>query len=129
MRYTKEQIAEADSMDLVSYLESRGYELMRQGNQYRLKEHDSLYVKGNQWYWHSQHKGGKTLDFLMDYEGLSFPPFVQFMHRCIIRPNSGFPQTSHRLRKFVRKTPYKHAHLLLKLRIRGLKSYTHLLSA
>ena len=57
-------------MDLVSYLESRGYELMRQGNQYRLKEHDSLYVKGNQWYWHSQHKGGKTLDFLIDYEGM-----------------------------------------------------------
>ena len=71
-KYTKEQIAQADSMDLVSYLESRGYELMRQGNQYRLKEHDSLYVKGNQWYWHSQHKGGKTLDFLIDYEGMSF---------------------------------------------------------
>ena len=71
-KYTKEQIAQADSMDLVSYLESRGYELMRQGSQYRLKEHDSLYVKGNQWYWHSQHKGGKTLDFLIDYEGMSF---------------------------------------------------------
>ena len=71
-KYTKEQIAQADSMDLVSYLESQGYELMRQGSQYRLKEHDSLYVKGNQWYWHSQHKGGKTLDFLIDYEGMSF---------------------------------------------------------
>ena len=70
--YTKEQIAQADNVDLVSYLESRGYALTRQGSQYRLKEHDSLYVKGNQWYWHSQHKGGKTLDFLIDYEGMSF---------------------------------------------------------
>ena len=47
-KYTKEQIAQADSMDLVSYLESRGYALTRQGSQYRLKEHDSLYIKGNQ---------------------------------------------------------------------------------
>ena len=71
-KYTKEQIAQANEMDLVSYLESRGYALMRQGSQYRLKEHDSLYVKGNKWFWHSEHKGGKTLDFLIDYEGMTF---------------------------------------------------------
>ena len=71
-KYTKEQIAEADSVDLVSYLESRGYDMQRRGNQYILKEHDSLYIKGNQWYWHSQHKGGKTIAFLTDYEGMSF---------------------------------------------------------
>ena len=71
-KYTKEQIAQANEMDLVSYLESRGYALMRQGSQYRLKEHDSLYVKGNKWFWHSEHKGSKTLDFLIDYEGMTF---------------------------------------------------------
>ena len=38
-RYTQEQIDAADSIDLVAYAQSRGYELEREGNQYRMKEH------------------------------------------------------------------------------------------
>ena len=70
--YTSEQIEQASNVDLASYLNSRGYTLMRRGSEYRLKEHDSLSVKGNLWFWHSRHKGGTTLDFLTDYEGMSF---------------------------------------------------------
>lgn len=71
-KYTQEQIDQADSIDLVSYLEARGYQLKREGNQFRLAEHDSLYIKGNRWFWFSQHKGGKTLSFLIKYEGMTF---------------------------------------------------------
>lgn len=71
-RYTQEQIDQANSIDLVSYLQSHGYELTRESSQYKLAEHDSLYIRGNQWYWFSQGKGGKTLNFLIDYEGKTF---------------------------------------------------------
>jgi len=72
MRYSDEQIKAADSIDLASYLESRGYALKREGNQAKLADHESLYIKGNQWYWFSQKKGGKTISFLTEYEGMSF---------------------------------------------------------
>lgn len=71
-RYTQEQIDQANSIDLVSYLQSHGYELIRSGSEYKLAEHDSLYINGNQWHWFSQDKGGKTLNFLIDYEGKTF---------------------------------------------------------
>ena len=72
MRYSEEQIRAADSTDLAAYLESRGYKLKREGRQVKLAEHESLYIKGNQWYWFSQRKGGKAISFLTEYEGMSF---------------------------------------------------------
>ena len=72
MRYSEEQIRLADSTDLAAYLENRGYELKREGRQVKLAEHKSLYIKGNQWYWFSQRKGGKAISFLTEYEGMSF---------------------------------------------------------
>lgn len=72
MRYSEEQIRLADSTDLAAYLENRGYELKREGRQVKLAEHESLYIKGNQWYWFSQRKGGKAISFLTEYEGMSF---------------------------------------------------------
>ena len=71
-RYTQEQIDQANNVDLVAYLQSHGYELTRESSQYKLAEHDSLYIRGNQWYWFSQGKGGKTLNFLTEYEGRTF---------------------------------------------------------
>lgn len=75
-RYTDEQIEAANSIDLASYLEARGYAMKREGSQMRLAEHESLYIRENQWYWFSQRKGGKTLSFLTKYENI---PFVQAM--------------------------------------------------
>lgn len=72
MRYSDEQIRQADSTDIVSYLESRGYALKREGHQVKLPDHESLYIKGNQWYWFSRRKGGKAISFLTEYEGMSF---------------------------------------------------------
>ena len=71
-RYTKEQIECADSTDLISYAVSRGYELIQEGADYRIKGHDSLYLKGNKWYWHARQKGGKAVSFLMEYEQKTF---------------------------------------------------------
>ena len=65
MYYTQEQIDRANQADLVSFLQSQGEQLTRAGNEYRWKRHDSLTVRGNKWYRHSQSKGGGPVDFVM----------------------------------------------------------------
>ncbi|MBO4384289.1 MAG: toprim domain-containing protein [Clostridia bacterium] len=82
-RYTPEQIDRANKTDLVAYLQSHGYELKREGRQFKLAEHDSLYIRGNQWIWFSQNKGGKTLSFLMEYEKR---PFLEAMRELVGEP-------------------------------------------
>ncbi len=46
---------------------------------YRWKEHDSLTVRGNKWFRHSQSKGGYPIDFVMEFYGKSFPEAVQLL--------------------------------------------------
>ena len=45
----------------------------------RWKEHDSLTVRGNKWFRHSQSKGGYPIDFVMEFYGKSFPEAVQML--------------------------------------------------
>ena len=54
MYYTQELIDRANQADLVSFLQSQGEPLERAGQEYRWKRHDSLTVRGNKWYRHSQ---------------------------------------------------------------------------
>ena len=79
-RFSQEQIDAANSVDLVAYLQARGYQMKREGSQMRLVEHESLYIRGNEWFWFSQRRGGKTLSFLTQYEGV---PFVQAVKTLI----------------------------------------------
>ncbi len=78
-KMTDEQIARAKAVPLIDYLEKRGYELKRDGAHYvRLAEHDSLVIslEHNLWKWNTGNMGGDTIDFLMKYEGKSFPDAV-----------------------------------------------------
>ena len=77
MYYTQEQINRANQADLVSFLQSQGEQLTRAGNEYRWKRHDSLTVRGNKWYRHSQSKGGAPIDFVMEFFGKSFTEAVE----------------------------------------------------
>ena len=79
MYYTQEQIDHANQADLVSFLQSQGEQLTRAGNEYRWKRHDSLTVRGNKWYRHSQSKGGGPVDFLMEFFGKSFTEAVDLL--------------------------------------------------
>ena len=53
--------------------------LIKSGREYRWKEHDSLTVRGNKWFRHSQSKGGYPIDFVMEFYGKSFPEAVQLL--------------------------------------------------
>ena len=79
MYYTQEQIDRANQADLVSFLQSQGEQLTRAGQEYRWKRHDSLTVRGNKWYRHSQSKGGGPVDFVMEFYGKSFTEAVEML--------------------------------------------------
>ena len=79
MYYTQEQIDRANQTDLVSFLKSQGEDLTRAGNEYRWKRHDSLTVRGNKWYRHSQSKGGGPVDFVMEFYGKTFTEAIQLL--------------------------------------------------
>ena len=79
MYYTQEQIDRANQADLVSFLHGQGEQLTRAGNEYRWKRHDSLTVRGNKWYRHSQSKGGAPVDFVMEFFGKSFTEAVELL--------------------------------------------------
>ena len=79
MYYTQEQIDRANQADLVSFLQSQGEQLIRAGQEYRWKRHDSLTIRGNKWYRHSQSKGGAPVDFVMEFFGKSFTEAVELL--------------------------------------------------
>ena len=87
MYYTQEQIDRANQADLISFLQSQGEQLTRAGNEYRWKRHDSLTIRGNKWYRHSQSKGGGPVDFVMEFFGKSFTEAVELLTGEKAQPN------------------------------------------
>jgi hypothetical protein len=75
-----ELIRMARNADLLEYLHSQGYHLIRSSHrEYRLEEHDSIVISNNRWHWFSRDTGGNTLDFLIKYEGKSFREAVEIL--------------------------------------------------
>lgn len=79
MSYTQEQIDRANQVNLEQFLRSQGEELVKSGREYRWKNHDSLTVKGNKWFRHSQSKGGYPIDFVMEFYDKTFPETMQML--------------------------------------------------
>lgn len=79
MYFSQEQIDRANQSDLADFLRGQGEQLERAGNEYRWKRHDSLTVRGNKWYRHSQSKGGGPVDFLIEFFGKSFTEAVELL--------------------------------------------------
>lgn len=77
--YSKYEIAKAQGVSLLDYVQSRGYELIYSHSDVRLKEHDSLVISNNKWNWFSRNIGGGTLDFLIEYEGKGFKEAMQIL--------------------------------------------------
>jgi len=79
MKYSEEQIASANNVDLVRFLTAQGERFKKSGREYRWTTHDSVTIKDNQWFRHSQGKGGGTIDFLMEFYGKTFPEAVEML--------------------------------------------------
>lgn len=76
-KYTEDQIARANEVNLVRFLSTRGERFKKAGREYRWEKHDSVTICENKWYRHSQGKGGWPIDFMMEFYGLSFPDAVK----------------------------------------------------
>ena len=72
LRFTDEQIALANSVNIISYSESIGYEVKRvTPRSFKIQGYGGLYIHGNghTWNWFSQNKGGGAIQFVMEMEG------------------------------------------------------------
>ncbi|MCL2212229.1 MAG: topoisomerase, partial [Oscillospiraceae bacterium] len=69
---TEEQIVLANSIDLLTYLQTHAPQMVRRSgaDEYCLVEHDSFKMSNGKWYWHSRGFGGHTaLCYLRKVEG------------------------------------------------------------
>lgn len=68
--YTKEQYEAARyNSNALEYARSQGYELVRQGAYYTMKEHDSMvFTPQGTWFWNSRGVHGTALEFQIYYE-------------------------------------------------------------
>lgn len=84
--YTDEELRAAlQNSNALEYALSRGYHLIRDGNEYRLQEHDSMVFKRNgKWHWNSRNLHGDALDFIQAYENKSYKEAV-----CILAGTIG----------------------------------------
>lgn len=70
--YTKEQYETAKYVNnnALEYAQKQGYDLIRNGNWYTMKEHDSMVFSPNgSWFWNSRGIHGGAIEFQMYYEG------------------------------------------------------------
>ncbi|GHU47224.1 topoisomerase [Clostridia bacterium] len=76
---TSEQIEQARQIDLLDYLlANEGDNIRKVGNEYRLRDHDSLAVSNGKFHWHSCGIGGSNcIDYLTKVRGFSFVEAVQ----------------------------------------------------
>lgn len=79
MGYTQEQIDHANQVNLEQFLRSQGEQIIKSGSEYRWKRHDSLTIKENKWFRHSQSKGGYPVEFVMEFFGKTFPEALQML--------------------------------------------------
>lgn len=80
MWVTPEQIARAKQVSILDYVLAHEPENVNKcGNEYRLRDHDSLTMSNDKWHWHSRRLGGKTataLNYLIKVRGYSFTDAV-----------------------------------------------------
>ena len=77
--FTDEQKQQANSVDLVDFLHRQGEQLIRSGREWRWKRHDSVTVRGSQWFRHSRKEGGRSIDFVQQFYDMSFPEAVSYL--------------------------------------------------
>jgi len=88
--YTKEQIAQANSVNMIDYATMNGYHLENGGvKALHVKRSGGLYLfkDSNRFYHHTTEKTGGMIDFVIQFEGKDFLQAVE--HLIKERPNIG----------------------------------------
>jgi len=79
--YTDEQITRANNTDIPAMLQSIGHKVKKEGANWRwVSGHDSLMIKGNEWYRNSaQSGGGGAVNFCKQYLDMNFKEAMAFL--------------------------------------------------
>jgi len=75
----KQLIINARRASMENYIKSTGGTLLKEGRQYRVEGRSGLMISGNKWYSHTRLKGGNTLDYLVEMEGIEFKKAVEIL--------------------------------------------------
>ena len=86
--YTDEELQMAmQNNNALKYALSRGYTLIKTGNEYRLKEHDSMvFTLDGKWHWNSRGLHGRALDFIQSYENYGYKEAVCLLAGTLDKP-------------------------------------------
>jgi hypothetical protein len=94
---SKNEILKARGASLAEYLAGRGYEMEKEGDQYRVAGvpgMPGLIAAQNCWFCHSTQDGGNTLDFLLKVEGVGFAEAVARLAGTVAAPSAPHPAES-----------------------------------
>lgn len=75
-----DRIRRARQADLAEYLKRQGEALKREGRRHKHKEHESLVITGNSYFWNSRQESGNAVDFLIRYRGMCFMQAVEALN-------------------------------------------------
>jgi hypothetical protein len=93
---SREQIAKAKEVPILDYvLTHEPNNVKRVGNEYRLKDHDSLTMSNGKWHWQSRGIGGATataLNYLIEVRGFTFVEAVKHLAGDEVRYYAVTPQ-------------------------------------
>lgn len=78
-KYSDQQIALANSIDLVDYLRANGETLIKSGREYRWQRYTSVTIRDNKWYKHKSQEGGYPLKFLEEFYGYKYPEAMELL--------------------------------------------------
>jgi hypothetical protein len=79
-QFDDDVVCSAKNANLIAYCQSKGIALKREGKEFVLISHDSVYISANEphkWYRHSSEQGGLAIDFCMKFLGMTFVQSVK----------------------------------------------------
>ena len=89
-------VCSAKNANLIAYCQSKGIALKREGKEFVLISHDSVYISANEphkWYTHSSEQGGLAIDFCVKFLGMTFVQAVRELTSEL--PNVEIEETKH----------------------------------
>ncbi len=78
--YTKEQIKQANEVNLIEFSRSHGFTLSKSDNKaWKVENFGGLFVFQGGFYHHTEEKKGNPIKFVQEYMGLTFPQAVELL--------------------------------------------------
>lgn len=79
VKFTSEQLEQANQIDLEEFLLQHREKLLRAGPEKRMESNHSITIRGCQWFDHADQKGGRAISFVQRYMDVSFQEAVQVL--------------------------------------------------